>query len=264
MSYEEKRVRVKKYGVLPRNSPLLAEIPSTRRKPMKLHKLAAAAFHKMAEEAKAELGIELKAASAWRRHRWRSWEHFEETMIRKYGSVREGRKWVAYNSPHETGLAVDFGVGGLEPSRRTAKKQRETPLHKWLVENAYRFGFHPYKREPWHWEFTISKKAWETGDPADLGDDDLEGVLSFSDEEDDFYGIIEDEDSLNEVSAFVGEGDGEEPTEDEAGDDAPAQVAAQASAAATPPDTPNVGQIGGEIETVGDFRLRWSVHWKIG
>lgn len=259
MSYEERRVRVKNYGVLPRNSPLLAEIPSTRRKPLKLHKLAAAAFHKMAEEVMEELGIELKAASAWRRHRWQSWEHFEETMIKKYGSVRAGRKWVAYDSPHETGLAVDFGVGGLEPSRRTATKQRETPLHKWLVENASRFGFHPYKCEPWHWEFSISRKAWETGDPAELGDDELEGALSFADEEDDFYGTVED-DLFSDDQAWFSD---EEDASADSAPDASTAIDVPAPAVKRPALSPGSGEVAGEIETGGDFRLRWSVRWSM-
>ncbi|MGB1015895.1 MAG: D-alanyl-D-alanine carboxypeptidase family protein [Nannocystaceae bacterium] len=277
MSYTEKRVRVKKYGILRRKSPLLVEVPSIRRKPLKLHTLAAAGFNKMAEAVREDLGIELKAASCWRRHRWRSWEHYEAKMIAKFGSVKEGRRWVAYNSPHETGLAVDFGVGGLEPSRRTRKKQRKTPLHKWLVENAYRFGFHPYKTEPWHWEFPIGLKAWKSGDPDDVVRGDV--PLSFG-EEDDFDGVIEDEMFYEDAVWFSGEdGDdlgGEENDGLDENDDLDdfddldggnssensdkAAISVHPTAALR---LPRSGEVGGEIG-IGEAgtQLRWTIRWK--
>lgn len=172
----ERRVRVAKLGTLPGSSALLREIPSTTKNPRKLHRLAAAALVEMIAACKADTGVELKVQSGWRRHRWRSRKHYEDYVTKKYGSVREGRKWLAYSSPHETGLAVDFGTGGLEPKRKTRAKQRETKAYKWLVEQAYRFGFCPYKAEPWHWEFPLSVRAWTTGlsdwrlssDPEDL------------------------------------------------------------------------------------------------
>ncbi len=263
MSYQEKRVRVKNYGVLPRKSPLLVEVPSIRRKPLKLHKLAAQAFGRMAEAVQADLGIELKAASCWRRHRWKSWEHYEQTMIRKYGSVKEGRRWLAYNSPHETGLAVDFGVGGLEPSRRTRNKQRKTPLHHWLVENASRFGWHPYKTEPWHWEFPISRKAWESGDPADMEAED-EVPLAFGDD-DEFDGTIEDETFVDDALWFAGE----EPDEEDEDDDDDLDLASeapQAVAKSEKPETiagfPKRGEVEGQVDVEGaGLHLRWRVRW---
>ena len=122
---------------------------------------------------KADIGVELAVQSGWRRHRWQSRKQYEETMIKKYGSVKEGAKWMAYSSPHETGLAVDFGTGGLEARSATAAKQKQTPAFKWLTENAYRFGFTPYKREPWHWEHPLSARAWTTGlSDWRLSDDD--------------------------------------------------------------------------------------------
>lgn len=182
MSYEEKRVRVKNYSRLPSKSKLLVDIPGTRGKTRRLHVLAAAALADMAEAIAKDLDIELLIASGWRRHRWKSRKHYEAFMIENYGSVREGRKWMAYDSPHETGLAVDIGVGGLTPDRKTRRKQRETPLHQWLVDNAYRFGWHPYKAEPWHWEYPISKRAWETGEPDE---EPIEVVVEEEDDEDD-------------------------------------------------------------------------------
>jgi hypothetical protein len=120
----ERRVRVRKLGTLPGNSMVLVEIPGTGGKPRKLHSLAA---------------------------------------IRRYGSVSKGVGLLAFDSPHETGLAVDFGSGGLEAKSATTAKQRKTPAYGWLKANAYRFGFYPYEREPWHWEFPLSMRAWTTG-----------------------------------------------------------------------------------------------------
>jgi LAS superfamily LD-carboxypeptidase LdcB len=164
MSYEEKRVTVATYGVLPGNSPLLVEIPTApNRKPQKLHKLAAQGLHVMAAAAVSDLGIVLLAASGWRPHLWASWAAYEQAMIKQYGSVAKGRKFRAFNSPHETGLAIDFGCGGLEPRSATIPQQRQSQLWHWLVEHAWYFGFHPYKAEPWHWEFPVGLQAFKTG-----------------------------------------------------------------------------------------------------
>jgi D-alanyl-D-alanine dipeptidase len=263
MSYEEKRVKVATYGTLPAKSPLLVDIPGTQG-PRKLHKLAAESLKKMTDAIKRDLGIEFKAASAWRPHRWKSKQHYEETLISKYGSVQAGRKWLAYNSPHETGLAIDFGVGGLEPVSKTAAKQRTTPLHKWLVEHAHEYGWHPYKTEPWHWEYPLPKGAFQSGqhpgdDDDDGGDgDDGDEALSFGggggdDEADDF---IEELD-LDSVGWFSGEASDEQ--------DEPAPAATLLPRA--PASGPQSGEVEGEVEG-GDpgqpFRVRWRVAWKIG
>jgi len=186
-------------------------------------------------------------------------------MIKKFGSVKEGRRWVAYNSPHETGLAVDFGVGGLEPSRRTRKKQRQTPLHNWLVENAHHFGFHPYKTEPWHWEFPIGLKAWKSGDPADVvGGDDM--PVSFSDE-DEFDGTIEDETSYEDAVWFSGEDDdvvdGDDLDDFDSVDNHETPAPVRLSATPRPLGLPKSGEVGGEIG-IGEAgtQLRWTIRWK--
>lgn len=163
-TYVEKRVRVARYGSLPRNSDMLVEVPSSREgRTMKLHVLAAAGMRSMGEAVKADLGIDLALASAWRPHRWKSRSHYEEEMVKRYGSVSKGRKYMAYASPHETGLAMDIGVGGLEPRSATIDKQKKTDIYAWLLDNAWRFGWHPYKREPWHWEFPLGYRSWESG-----------------------------------------------------------------------------------------------------
>ena len=172
MPYEENRVRVRNFGSLPSSSPLLERVSSVEGRSCRLHVLAAADFNRMAAAVKIDIGIDLAITSGWRPHRWKSREHYEDTLVRKYGeggkltreqAIREGKKWLAYNSPHETGLAMDIGVGGLWPDRKTAPAQREQPLHAWLVEHAWEYGWTPYKKEPWHWEHHVSREAWETG-----------------------------------------------------------------------------------------------------
>lgn len=63
-------------------------------------------------------------------------------------------------SAHRTGTAADLFVGdapGFGPDS-TAYEARlylsRTPTYRWLVKNAWRFGFVNYAYEPWHWEWT--------------------------------------------------------------------------------------------------------------
>jgi LAS superfamily LD-carboxypeptidase LdcB len=66
-----------------------------------------------------------------------------------------GRAALAVNSPHFTGRALDIYVGGepVETSDSNRALQTQTPVYRWLVRNAERFGFCPYFYEPWHWEY---------------------------------------------------------------------------------------------------------------
>jgi len=159
----ENRVKVSDYGPMSRSDRRLIPIPSVTWKRCKMHVLAAAAFVIMTAACYAETGIKLKAVSGWRPHRWQSWQHYVDYCIKKYGSVIHGRKWIAYDSPHETGLAVDFFCGGLRPKSATATKQKRTRLYAWLKANAHKYGFTPYLPEPWHWEYNISKQDWSKG-----------------------------------------------------------------------------------------------------
>jgi len=163
VSYEEQRVHVKVYGATPSSSPRLVRVPGVLGQARRLHTLAAQAFTGMAAAVERDLGLALAIASGWRAHRWESREQYEAVLVKRFGSVREGRKWLAYNSPHETGLAMDIGVGGLWPSRSTAPAQKQQPLHRWLVEHAHEHGWHPYKVEPWHWEYPLSLEAYASG-----------------------------------------------------------------------------------------------------
>lgn len=168
MSCVEKRVRVRDYGVLPGDSPLLAPVATCPGKqPQRMHVLAAGDFARMSEACGRDLGISLLAASGWRPHRWASRAEYERVLVEKYGSVERGRVFLAFDSPHETGLAVDLGCGGLEPRSATAVEQRETRLYRWLVEHAHEHGFHPYLAEPWHWEHPLDAAAYLSGRVGD-------------------------------------------------------------------------------------------------
>lgn len=63
-------------------------------------------------------------------------------------------------SPHRTGLAMDIYVGHAPgyPVDSSADVNRlamtRTPAYRWLLGNAFRFGFVNYAFEPWHWEWT--------------------------------------------------------------------------------------------------------------
>ena len=70
-------------------------------------------------------------------------------------SPNAGSAGLAVNSPHFTGRALDLYVGGDPVDTKDANRaiQVNTPVYKWLVRNAARFGFRPYFYEPWHWEY---------------------------------------------------------------------------------------------------------------
>lgn len=77
-----------------------------------------------------------------------------QEQLRKH-SPNAGRAGLAVNSPHFTGKALDLYVGGDPVSTDDANRalQVQTPVYRWLVRNADRFGFQPYYYEPWHWEY---------------------------------------------------------------------------------------------------------------
>jgi len=250
MNYEEKRVKVSELGTISGTSPLLVEIPGTSG-PRKLHRLAAEPFKVMAAAIKRDLGIDVKAASAWRPHRWTSRQQYEDKLIAKYGSVKAGRKWLAFDSPHETGLAVDFGVGGLEPVSKTADKQRKTPLHLWLVTHAHEYGWHPYKNEPWHWEYPLTLAAFRTGEPGAA--DEATGPVSFGGGEDEDEDFVEELD-LDNMHWFAGEH----------GEHAPARhaTALHRDEALSRPE--RTGEVEGEVEVGPSVRVRFRVRWQLG
>ena len=98
-----------------------------------------------------------------------------ERALRKYGSAKEAVRWVARPgfSAHQSGRAVDLYLGPANDSRNVARL-RNTAAYQWMVKNARRFGFYPYEREPWHWEYNPpagggSEFELETGEAFEAG-----------------------------------------------------------------------------------------------
>jgi len=75
-------------------------------------------------------------------------------------SPNSGRAGLALHSAHNTGQALDLYVGGDPVSTKDDNRllQTQTPVYKWLVKNANRFGFYNYFYEPWHWEYVPIRK----------------------------------------------------------------------------------------------------------
>jgi len=80
-------------------------------------------------------------------------KEYQEELRRK--SPNAGSAGLALNSPHFTGRALDLYVGGDPVETKDVNRaiQVNTPVYRWLVQNAERFGFRPYFYEPWHWEY---------------------------------------------------------------------------------------------------------------
>jgi hypothetical protein len=63
-------------------------------------------------------------------------------------------------SAHRTGLAIDLYLGvapGDTPDSADDVNRlyiSRGDAYRWMVGNAWRFGFVPYAFEPWHWEWT--------------------------------------------------------------------------------------------------------------
>ncbi len=89
----------------------------------------------------------LKIISAFRS------QEYQEELRKK--SPNSGRAGLARQSPHLTGRTLDLYVGGEPVDTKDANRllQTQTPVYRWLVKNADKFGFHPYFYEPWHWEY---------------------------------------------------------------------------------------------------------------
>tara|TARA_Y100001973_G_C5195044_1_gene333626 strand:- start:259 stop:1575 length:1317 start_codon:yes stop_codon:yes gene_type:complete len=81
------------------------------------------------------------------------------------GDLKLGKERRGWNSPHQTGLVVDFNNNGLTPSTKTSspEEQRKTVAHKWLKKNAYKYGINPYYKEPWHWECVVPRENFGSG-----------------------------------------------------------------------------------------------------
>ena len=138
-----------------------------RGKKIKLHHLAAKAWRAMVAEARTHgiLAPMLEPVSGYRSTA-RQKVLFRKA-VKKYGSKSAARQWVAPpgRSAHHSGRAIDLHLGSSISSRHV-KKMRKTDAWKWLNDNAERFGFYPYKKEPWHWEYNPPVSS--TGGPSNI------------------------------------------------------------------------------------------------
>jgi hypothetical protein len=185
----ENRVRRNVYLSMPWNSSLLVDVPSTGN-PRKAHVLVAKRLDAMNRAYLVDAANQndlpnhpFTVTSGWRRHRWTSYEQYKRAMTRGYGSRAEGGRWKAYASPHETGNALDLGQlgargprcpaddedcsranGGWTTKRGDVRRLEKLPTFKWLQNNAHKFGFTPYKTEPWHWEVQMPRENWMSGE----------------------------------------------------------------------------------------------------
>jgi D-alanyl-D-alanine dipeptidase len=147
-------------------------------KKFQLNKHAIFSFNQMYDAA-AKDGVFLKISSAYR--------PFKKKECRNPSAVACGL------SSHELGLAIDFalsfkgtGTGNklidlkyIEVSTKNFStnfiKMYRSPVHKWMFLKGYRYGWFPYKKEPWHFEYnplpplpfepnnqkTFREKIWE-------------------------------------------------------------------------------------------------------
>ena len=160
--------RIGKIQDAPENTLLSAPIadfydPTRDASLLKVEKETYQAYKRMAAAAAKELNLKtkngnlaedekfLKIISAYRSR------EYQESLRRKEPNA--GRAQIAVNSPHFTGRTLDIYVGGEPVKTKDSNRaiQVETPVYKWLVKNASRFGFHPYFYEPWHWEYAPVK-----------------------------------------------------------------------------------------------------------
>ena len=198
--YDEQRVRLGAFATLPKDSPLLVKIdggalvhklfaarlaalnqawlaegnkrafrssnghrPAPEVRYAWLKKPTSARFKKFAS--KNNNAVNLKAALASNQS-----DHYKlwEAMLKdEYnGNLSKGKKMRAWNSPHQTGLAIDFNNNGLTPMTKqiSIAKQEESKAFKWLAKNAHKFGINPYKEEPWHWECLITRSSFISGE----------------------------------------------------------------------------------------------------
>tara|TARA_Y100001938_G_C8089690_1_gene434302 strand:+ start:2012 stop:3352 length:1341 start_codon:yes stop_codon:yes gene_type:complete len=198
--YLENRVRVGSFASLPKSSPLLEAVPGGAL----VHKLLAARVKALNDAWVSETGRRpFTSSNGWRsgpevRYAWlkdpssyrfkrfkkqynnaqnllnaiRSGEkdHYKlwiAMLLDEYdGNLKLGKVRRAWNSPHQTGLAIDFNNNGLstQTKRVPIKKQRASKGFKWLQANAHKYGIHPYEKEPWHWECMVPRDNFVSGE----------------------------------------------------------------------------------------------------
>lgn len=120
-----------------------------------LHRLAARALDAMIRAARADgIAAELLLPVSGYRTAAKQARLWKNALAKAGGDAQEARKWVAPpgTSAHQSGRAVDLYLGYGISSKHVAA-MRKTAAWRWLARNAVRFGFYPYPKEPWHWEY---------------------------------------------------------------------------------------------------------------
>jgi len=133
-------------------------------------------------------------------------------------------------SNHQNGIAIDLRQRRTRGNRirnSTAAKPvtawRSTWFFTWIQSNAATFGFQPYTREPWHWEFRPGGAARETEATYEqlLGAEQGYEHEESEDLEEDLFGPEEAEEPIGQAAAasptaitWAGEAGEASPTDD--------------------------------------------------
>src|SRR6266850_2197479 len=132
-------------------------------------------------------------------------------------ALQETAQWIAAPgfSNHNNGIAIDLAQIRMPGARirntsnaSDLTRWRRSWFHKWLVANAESYGFSPYAKEPWHWEYkprpAVSKlDELDQLEPSyeldELGENELD------EERSDETALDEYEDRLDESTSYVDE-----------------------------------------------------------
>lgn len=127
---------------------------SVSRNSLVLRKSIMPAVMSMVEAARAD-HVVLLFSSTYRSYNYQRYVYDQE--VRLYGKkVADSESAVPGHSQHQMGTTVDFGC--------ICNAFADTKAHRWLVENAWKYGFsmtYPkgyekltgYRYEPWHWHY---------------------------------------------------------------------------------------------------------------
>jgi LAS superfamily LD-carboxypeptidase LdcB len=128
-------------------------VPGQKSRNPRLYPEARDAFVRMREAAAAD-GVRLLIDSSWRsRQQQAAVSRNQPNPKAAAGSI----------SAHMYGLAVDLrmSVPGLSADVNTRSPEKmarlvrmyRSPVYKWMALRGREFGWYPYRREPWHWEY---------------------------------------------------------------------------------------------------------------
>ncbi len=117
----------------------------------KLFPEAKDAFERMRQAARTD-GVTLTIVSSWRSQ---SQQDAAKKANKNPAALAQGV------SAHTYGLAIDLAMsaGGVRVTETSTKSMPNmvamyrSAVYKWMALNARQFGWFPYRREPWHWEY---------------------------------------------------------------------------------------------------------------